>query len=99
MGKPWIFKDVLLALERHKAGQAALSEDEGVISLQERRDLIYRHVNMLLEDKGQKRGFLEMRKHLNWYLKGLPGAAKMRSLVNGIESLEDIERVISNSLT
>ena len=99
LGKPWIFKDALLALERHKAGQAALSEDEGVISLQERRDLIYRHVNMLLEDKGQKRGFLEMRKHLNWYLKGLPGAAKMRSLVNGIESLEDIERVISNSLT
>lgn len=90
MGKPWIFREAIQAL----SGQAS----QGV-SLEERRQLIYKQAQMLVEAKGSKRGYLEMRKHLNWYLKGVPGAAKMRSLVNTIESLEDIEKVISNSLT
>jgi tRNA-dihydrouridine synthase len=29
---------------------------------------------------------MEMRKHLSWYSKGLPGAAQFRSAVNGIEN-------------
>lgn len=86
MGKPWIFRN-------------AIEDLDEIPDLDERNKIIRKHATMLVENKGQKRGFLEMRKHLAWYLKGVPGGAKMRAMVNTIESMEDIERVITNSLT
>ncbi len=90
-GRPWIFREAVNAF----AGKGS----DCHVSPEEKREIILRHANMLVEAKGQKRGFLEMRKHLNWYLKGLPGAAKMRAQVNSVRSFEDIERVITYSLT
>lgn len=50
------------------------------------------------EDKGERVASLEARKHLSWYLRGVPRAASLRALVMGVESLDDIERVIQDIL-
>ena len=35
-----------------------------------------------------------MRKHIAWYLKGLPGSAKIKDKINNLESLEDIKKTL-----
>jgi tRNA-dihydrouridine synthase B len=46
------------------------------------------------EDKGETVACLEARKHLCWYLHGIPRAASLRTRVMTVETLEDIDRVI-----
>jgi hypothetical protein len=37
-----------------------------------------------------------MRKHLCWYARGLPGAAAFRSLVNQVQTVAELRRVMTN---
>lgn len=47
------------------------------------------------EDKGETVACLEARKHLCWYLRGVPRAAALRTRVMRVESLSDIDRLIA----
>ncbi len=90
MGNPWIFADALRAL-RGLPAQA--------VSLAERMATAERHLGMMVEWKGEHAAVPEMRKHIGWYLKGLPGAAKMRAAVNHMETqleMRDCLRSITN---
>ena len=49
-------------------------------------------------DKGEKIACLEARKHLCWYLRGVPRAAALRSLVMRVETPDDIDRVMEEIL-
>ena len=40
----------------------------------------------------------EMRKHIAWYYKGLPGAARMRDAINTVATMEDLEHLLEISL-
>jgi len=77
MGNPWIFREslALLAGEAHAAPTPA-----------ERYAAACRHLQLFSELEGDRVALQEMRKHLSWYSKGLPGAAQFRSAVNGIEN-------------
>ena len=35
--------------------------------------LARRHLELAVAEKGERQGLVQMRKHLAWYLKGLPG--------------------------
>ncbi|MDR1800331.1 MAG: tRNA dihydrouridine synthase DusB [Lachnospiraceae bacterium] len=52
------------------------------------------HAKLQLEYKGEHIGICEMRKHVSWYVKGLPGAAQIRDEVNRIESVEELEELL-----
>ena len=43
---------------------------------------IIKQYNLLLELKGMKLAMLEMRSHVSWYLKGMPGSSKVKDLCN-----------------
>jgi tRNA-dihydrouridine synthase B len=76
MGNPWIFREAL----------ALLSGAEPVAPTPaERYAAACRHLELFSELEGNRVALMEMRKHLSWYSKGLPGAAQFRSQVNGIE--------------
>jgi len=77
MGNPWIFREALalLAGGAHPAPSPA-----------ERCAAARRHLELFSELEGDRVALMEMRKHLSWYSKGLPGAAQFRSAVNGIEN-------------
>ena len=59
---------------------------------------ILRHGQMMLEFKGETAGMREMRKHVAWYTKGLPGSAKLREEINRVESYAELEDLLYRQL-
>ena len=77
MGNPWIFRESLDLL----AGAEPQAPTPA-----ERYAAACRHLELFSELEGDRVALMEMRKHLSWYSKGLPGAAQFRAAVNGIEN-------------
>ena len=57
-----------------------------------------RHSQMLIDYKGEYIGVREMRKHMAWYMKGLPGAAELRGKLNHAENMEQLEVLLRGYL-
>ena len=86
-GNPWIFRELL-----------SLWKDGEVIAgptIEEKKDMILRHAKMQVELKGEYMGIRQMRKHLGWYTVGMKNSAKLRGAACQIESLEELERLLS----
>ena len=49
-----------------------------------------RHINLAIEDKGEKIALKEMRKHLSFYIKNGKDASKIRDKINRIEKKEEL---------
>lgn len=58
---------------------------------------ITEHIELLIEDKGEYVGVREARKHVAWYIKGIPGAAEFRNLVNRAETKEQVFEVLKRA--
>ena len=56
--------------------------------------IMHEHGQLLVEAKGRK-GILESRKHLVQYLHGFAGVKEYRKSLVSVESLEDIDNVLS----
>jgi nifR3 family TIM-barrel protein len=54
------------------------------------------HMDRLIALKGAKVAVREMRKHLAWYLKGLPGAARVKDRVMGETRRDEMVRVLED---
>ena len=52
--------------------------------------MILRHIDMLVNIKGEHTAVLEMRKQIAWYIKGFPNSSKIRDEVNKIEDLQEL---------
>lgn len=87
-GNPWIFSE-LIAYER-------TGELPPRPSTKEVKAMMLRHAKLQLQQKGAYVGIREMRKHIAWYTKGLHGAARLRSVMNGIESYEELENILTS---
>lgn len=72
MGNPWIFSEIAAALE-HRPYTPPTAD--------ERLSLIKEHVAVHIAEKGE-RALPELRKHLSWYIHGLPGSAAARAEIN-----------------
>jgi len=66
--------------------------------LGERVKVALRQIEMAIAQKGEKIGCLEARKHLAWYLHGVPHGGEMRQMVNTIAVKDDIYRVVEEIL-
>ncbi len=75
LGNPWIFNQCRAVL----SGGEAAEPDAG-----EKGRMALRHLALLSDLYGDDRAVKEMRKHLSWYVKGIPGAARFRSIINEI---------------
>ncbi len=74
LGNPWIFRQVAAVL----AGKPPPPRPR----MEQRIAMAARHLALVVEDKGPKSGVLQMRKHLTWYLRGVPGARALRERIN-----------------
>lgn len=54
------------------------------------------HIRALVEDKGEPRGVKEARKHIAWYIKGLPGASRLKSEIFKISDFAVMESVLKS---
>ena len=89
-GNPWIFKRILHYLETGELLPEPTAE--------ERVEKALRHSQMLIDYKGEYIGVREMRKHMAWYMKGLPGAAELRGKLNHAETMEQLEELLRGYL-
>lgn len=85
-GNPWIFRQLV---EYLKTGEILPPP-----TMEERKDIIIRHLDMLLKFKGDYIGPREMRKHATWYTKGIKGSAELRCLFNQATTREDFLRIL-----
>lgn len=84
-GNPWVFAQV----------QAALDEREipALPPLSERMDTAMRQFELAREDKGEYIACLEARKHLAWYLRGVPYSGYYKEKISSISTVEDVQRL------
>lgn len=85
LGNPWIFSRTVHFL---RCGEP-LPEPKP----EERVAMAQRHLDLLVQFKGEKVAVWEMRKHAAWYTKGLRGSARLRDLINKAKSREEISNI------
>ncbi len=85
-GNPWIFKEITHYLA---TGELLPRPDKAEV-----RDMMLRHARMQIEYKGEYIGMREMRKHVSWYTAGYPNSAKLRGVINAVESYEELEALL-----
>ena len=83
LGNPWIFAEAKALWEG--------KEPPKVPDADEKREMLEKHFCDLLELKGEYAAVREMRKHIGWYLKGMPGAAAMRREINQITDAQELK--------
>lgn len=86
LGNPWIF----MQINAYLTDMRMLPPP----SKNERLMVMLKHIEKICEYKGEKRGILEARKHIAWYLKGFCGAAKFRKAAGEVKSLKELESLI-----
>jgi tRNA-dihydrouridine synthase B len=79
-GDPWVFRRVRAFWER--------GERLPLPTATERLEAGLRHLRMLVECSGPETATREMRKHVAWYVRGLPHCARVREQVNRTRSVE-----------
>ncbi|HIY62861.1 MAG TPA: tRNA dihydrouridine synthase DusB [Candidatus Mediterraneibacter stercoripullorum] len=87
-GNPWIFSEMI---EYEKTGVVPSRPDKDEV-----RKMMLRHARLQLDYKGEYQGIREMRKHVSWYTKGIPGAARLRERINAVESYEELENLLTS---
>ena len=90
-GNPWIFQQARALLDgrtpRANPGPA------------ERLTVAQQHAQLQVEIQGDtRRTAVEFRKHLGWYVRGLPGAAELRRRLHQVESMAEVERIFQEYL-
>ncbi|MDD4494522.1 MAG: tRNA dihydrouridine synthase DusB [Eubacteriales bacterium] len=82
LGNPWIFSSINNYLKTGEVPPAP--------TISERIAAVRRHMDMLIELKGEHSGLLEMRKHTAWYIKGMKNAAAIRDGIFKLNSKREI---------
>ncbi|WP_308637070.1 tRNA dihydrouridine synthase DusB [Paenibacillus silvisoli] len=73
LGNPWMLYRTI-----HYLTTGDLLPDP---SPREKMDVAILHMDRLIKLKGEATAVREMRKHLSWYLKGIPGAARVKDTI------------------
>ncbi|PKK94683.1 MAG: tRNA dihydrouridine synthase DusB, partial [Tenericutes bacterium HGW-Tenericutes-5] len=80
MGNPWLIKQTVDYLET--------GNYEKEISIATKKAYLLKHLDNLIKYKGEHIAILEMRTHGAWYVKGLPGATKIKTQIVHAKSVE-----------
>src|SRR6476469_4217701 len=90
-GQPWIFDQTRALLEGKPKPEAPAIERRFEIALE--------HARMAEAYEADPRGAaIEFRKHLGWYVKGVPGSAELRRKLHAVVSLTEVEHVFAEYL-
>ncbi len=107
-GNPWLMAEISDAFKGLSERDAVTGEwkiENGKLKMkaelsdQDRREkfrgripFILEHCDLSVKYKGEKRGVLEMRRHLGSYVKGFDGAKELRIKLLTMEKFEDVTR-------
>lgn len=71
LGNPWLIRDLVNYFEEGKEAQE--------VSYKEKIEMCFHHLDYLMRLKCEKVAVLEMRSHIAWYIKGLPGSVEIKN--------------------
>ena len=87
LGNPWLFKEINSYLE------------EGIIldkpSYVDRIDMCLKHLNNLNFYRNEKTAVLEIRNHIAWYLRGVPGGKEIKNKIFNTLNIFDIIDILN----
>ena len=87
LGHPWVLAEIAAAVKGEKIPMA--------LALQEKKHVLLRHLDYMLDYYGSPRAIYHFRKHICWYVSGLPGASAFRAKVNTIQDKTQLESEIN----
>lgn len=83
LGNPWIFREIISGLGKDL--------EIKTVSNEEKLNIILKHIDLEVQEKGEITAVKEMRKHISWYIKNCKEASKFRDIVNKIENRQELE--------
>ncbi|MBR0350514.1 MAG: tRNA dihydrouridine synthase DusB [Clostridia bacterium] len=86
LGNPWIFRNIKHYLETGEKLEQP--------TLQERKEVMKRHIELCIQDKGENVAIHEIRKHISWYTKNLPNSSDFRNRVNHTENSQALIELV-----
>ncbi len=94
-GNPWVMREVVDALRHGNiAVKRALTPEEKIGVFKERIPFILEHCELSVRMKGERRGVLEMRRHMGGYIKGFDGAKDLRMKLMTLENLQEVQQTL-----
>ena len=82
-GNPFLFRQIENASENHS------SATQDFQNIDETFDVMLRHIEMIVSDKGELQGMREARRIAAWYIKGFYGAASFRGKCHEMTVYDD----------
>src|SRR5687767_7469965 len=90
-GQPWIFDQTRDLLDGRRKRPDPDVETRFAVAIE--------HAQMAADYEVDPRGAaIEFRKHLGWYVKGLPGSADLRRQLHAVNSLDEVEGIFEQYL-
>lgn len=86
LGNPWIFGEALALWSGEKKPEEP--------TLEEKISIIFKHLEYVIELKGEYVAVREMRKHVAWYLKGIRGSADIRRAINTVKDTTAMKELL-----
>ena len=86
LGRPWLFAELSAAF-----ADAPIPPPP---SLGEVADIIRRHGALLTDHFGEDKGMRDIRKHIAWYLHGLPAGSDLRRELAMVTSLNELDHLL-----
>lgn len=90
LGNPWLIKECVDYLE------AGVLPKE--VTIKEKFDMIKKHMDLLLNTKNEKVALLEMRTHIAYYLKGIPGTKELKTKIFKTKTKKEIIDLLDDFL-
>ncbi len=94
-GNPWMMREVVEALRgKNKELRIMNYEQLRPLTFEQKIPWILDHCALAVRFKGERKGMLEMRRHLSSYVKGFDGAREMREKLVRVEKLDEVRSIL-----
>jgi len=90
LGNPWLIRDLVDYFEN--------GNEPSEIGYKEKIEMCFHHLEYLLKIKCEKVAVLEMRSHVAWYVKGLPGSVDIKKACFSANTADDLRNILKNYL-
>lgn len=91
LGNPWLIRRTI-----HLLKTGVLLPEPGY---EEIIGMVLYHLDRAVQYFGEKHAIPRMRKHISWYIKGMPYSAEIRSKINSISEKEELEKILKDYLS
>ena len=89
-GNPWLIRDLVNYFEKRLNPKG--------VSYKEKIEMCFKHLAYLMEIKPEKVAVLEMRSHIAWYIKGMPGSVDVKMECFKATTADEIKNILNNYL-